>query len=79
MEEFDDLVAELNKMCDDCLTPTDDESRAVFLNENRNRTKEIGQALYTLGGHQAMLLAWEQVPDRFELSYAWDGVGDWVV
>jgi len=79
MEQFDELVAQLKKMCEDCSTPINDENRAVFLTENRDRTKEIGQALYDLGGHQAMILAWKQVPDRFELSHAWDGVGDWVV
>jgi hypothetical protein len=53
--------------------------RSAFLGENLDKTREIGVAIYQIGGIKAMISICQMIPeiDRRELDYAWDGVGIW--
>lgn len=79
--EADLLINKLVRLSTNCPTSIDDENRTVFLGQEKNVTREIGQRLHEIGGHELMIYAYKQVLeyDQLELSHAWDGVGLWKI
>lgn len=80
-EEIQLLIGKLKRLSTNCQEPIDSENREVYLGSNKNVTREIGQRLNELGGYDLMLIAYKEIPqyDQLELSYSWDGIGDWKI
>ena len=74
------IIAELLAMTQADDRNQGDENRSPFLKKNRARTKELGEALWKIGGLPSMHRALSQIPkyDQAELTCAWDSVGDWL-
>ena len=75
-----DIIAELTAMTQADDRHQDDENRSPFLENNRERTKELGERLWEIGKLPLMQKALSQMPkyDQHELDCCWDGVGDWL-
>ena len=73
------IIAELLVMTQAYDRDQDDENRSPFLENNRERAKELGERLWEIGKLPLMQKALSQMPkpDRHELDCAWDNVGDW--
>lgn len=72
-------LAELLQMCRNDPRRWDDVSRSPFLEKNKQRVREIGEALNQAHGFSGMVYVAEQMPphDQRELEVAWNGIGDW--
>ncbi len=54
----------------------------AYLDEFRPLVEQIGETLYELGGHDAMLAVYAVIAERYpvlsrHLELAWNGIGDW--
>jgi hypothetical protein len=72
-------LAELLQMCRDDPRDWSCEDRSPFLETNKKRVREIGEALNEVYGFSGMIFVCEQMPvhDQRELEVAWDEIGDW--
>lgn len=79
MDKAQDLIRQLVNMSTTNLEPLDSEDRCVYLGEHKTRSREIGQKLYDLGGHEFMMYGFQNVCsyDQVELNHAWHGIGQW--
>lgn len=78
------LISELVAMVlNDPHRGTEDEEAFLGM-RTRPRTEEIGRQLHSVGGHAAMVEAYDAVRGRHgagsarSLEMAWDGIGDWL-
>ena len=53
--------------------------RDCYLGANKERTRQIGERLNSIGGFNLMQQVAESIPlvDQRELDFAWDGIGEW--
>lgn len=72
-------LTELLQMSSDDTRRWDDENRSPFLEKNKLRVREIGEALNEAHGFSGMVYVAEQLPlhDQRELECCWDGIGHW--
>lgn len=73
------IIAELLAMTQADDRDRGDENRSPFLENNHERTKELGERLWEIGKLPSMQKALLQMPkyDQHELDCIWDGIGDW--
>lgn len=73
------IKLELQTMCDDDLRMPSDPARSPFLEQNKERVRQLGEQLNKIGGYPLMLSAYQSLPecDALELQFAWDGIGEW--
>lgn len=83
-QEVEALARELVKMGNDDPNLTNEHYDGFLGGRQIDRTREIGQRLFELGGHKLMLMVFETVKPHLKsfagpkhLEYAWNGIGDW--
>lgn len=77
------LIEELCRMVDEDSKRGTEYESAYLGKATRFRTREIGQVLYEIEGHELMMRAYYEVRNRHgagssrSLEMAWDGIGEW--
>ncbi len=66
-------------MCASDLRAPNNPKRSPFLEQNKERVRQLGEQLDRIGGYPLMLTVCQALPvyDASELELAWDGIGVW--